>query len=100
MQRTFTHTFNAKVGESVEFSLSENATTGFLWHVDADKALEIIETKEDLPKPGVIGGGHTKKFNFSCQKAGTYKMQAELKQPWDQHEHPAEIHKFEFNFVD
>ena len=100
MQRTFSHTFNAKVGDNVEFSLPENATTGFLWHINADKALDTLETKEDLPEPGVIGGGYTRKFNVSSKKAGTFKMHAELKQAWDQHEHPAEIHTFEFNFAD
>lgn len=100
MERSFQHQFSAKVGESVSIALPENANTGFIWSVNADDALEIEKDAKDLPEENVVGGGYTRIFNVSTQEAGTFNMQAELKQPWDLHEPPAEIHTFEFNFVD
>lgn len=73
---------SAKVGDTIEISLSENASTGFVWEVDRADKLSLIDKtsrKADRPMPGAAG---TAIFRFAFTAAGSGALALKLWQPW------------------
>lgn len=89
-------TFQSRVGEAVEFSLAENASTGYVWSIKVDDGLEVSETK-DGGHPNSIGGYYSRNFNVCADKVGTYTLTAELRRPWEDTP-PVEVQTFEIGF--
>lgn len=65
-------TVDLRVGETVEVTLSENATSGYRWAIERldPGIVEVKESKPDYPKDQVGSAGRAP-FAFKATKAGS-----------------------------
>lgn len=65
-------TVDLRVGESVQLTLPENATTGYRWAIDRlDRDVVEEAGSEPHPSRGAIGSGGNVTFDFTAKKAGS-----------------------------
>lgn len=66
----------AKKGENFAITLDENASTGYVWTVEKDDKIELVETVEAQEENAddKVGVPATKTWTFKCDEAGEYKI--------------------------
>jgi inhibitor of cysteine peptidase len=78
---------SVKVGQNFIIALDENPTTGYRWQEEFDASfLELVgdkyEPSSEAKKPGIVGAGGTRSFEFKASKKGETKVTLVYKQPW------------------
>jgi len=91
------HQIELRVGETLEISLAENASTGFQWIApdSAHKAEKILRKGEPLVEgasgpPGKPGVRH---FYFEAFEPGTVELELHYRRPWETVKPPARTFK-------
>ncbi|CAN5554067.1 hypothetical protein BH10PSE4_BH10PSE4_19390 [soil metagenome] len=74
----------ARVGDTVELRLSENATTGYRWALDAHDAafLEALDETADYPSAAVGSAGEAV-FRFRVARAGSGRLSLKYWRSWE-----------------
>ncbi len=79
------HRLPARIGDTIEIRLTENASTGYSWEVDRvdEKVLRLLEKTThppDKPMPGAPGEAI---FRFAVIGAGLGPLALKLLRPWE-----------------
>ena len=79
---------NIKIGQEFIIALGENPTTGYSWQEEFDSNfLELVDDKyepsSEAKKPGIVGAGGTRSFQFKALKKGETKVQLTYKRSWE-----------------
>jgi inhibitor of cysteine peptidase len=84
-------TIEVPVGESFQIQLSENPTTGYRWHLQADgsPALHLLQDTFQAP-PDRYGGGGARHWTFAADRPGLVTVRYELRRSWE----PAAVETF------
>ena len=71
-ERDSGRTVDVRVGEKLQISLPENASTGYRWEIDQcdEEFIEPLGSEAHYSGPAVGSGGETV-FSFQGKKAGT-----------------------------
>lgn len=71
--------FEISSGECVLIELSENATTGYVWHAvfEGKYISSYTQNSEDA-----IGSGSNRQFTITTSTPGTYLFKADLYREW------------------
>ncbi len=86
-------TRQVRVGDTIAFSVEENPTTGFLWHLKlrGDGALLVSDPGVPLagqlgPEEGQshIGQGRTRTFRLTTKEPGETELILSLRRPWEE----------------
>lgn len=79
------------VGEKIEFSAPENATTGYQWQLKTPLNNLNVTTHyvADAKEPAMVGSGGVRHFDFVAKKAGTETIQLDYVRSWEKNK-PAE----------
>ena len=82
----------ASVGDTVEFRLRENRTTGYRWSARLPEGVRLVadeyvrgggdQPEQDPAGGGVPGGGGARRLAFDIVVAGRHLIDAELVRPW------------------
>jgi len=78
-------TVEIDVGENLELSLQENATTGYRWEIE-NLDNKVISVKDEDYQPssgGKVGGGGTKKWSLKAIAPGTTEFRLKLWRQWE-----------------
>eukprot|EP01105_Mastigella_eilhardi_P004616 TRINITY_DN1615_c0_g1_i2.p1 TRINITY_DN1615_c0_g1~~TRINITY_DN1615_c0_g1_i2.p1 ORF type:complete len:114 (+),score=24.45 TRINITY_DN1615_c0_g1_i2:3-344(+) len=78
-------TWTVKVGDTVEFRLDSNPTTGFDWHVIEAGAptLEFVSREMTGVPRGLCGAGGTRKIVLKAIAAGSVTVELHYKRSWE-----------------
>jgi inhibitor of cysteine peptidase len=76
-----------RVGEMIEITLTENASTGYRWTAPADRHLDVGDVLREVQtepagqnfRPGMPG---VRRFHFEALGAGNTELQLEYRRPW------------------
>lgn len=82
---------NVAVGESFVITLDENPTTGYVWAVEGQPELLVLQGSDyvsDAPPhkpdhPMIVGAGGKRTFTFMAQKSGTTTLKLKHWRPWE-----------------
>jgi len=83
-----------RVGETLEISLSENASTGYQWMISAESAQKLDKVLRER-ESSVEGAGGTpgkpgvRHFNFEALGPGTAELELEYRRSWEAGKAPA-----------
>ncbi|HMD02349.1 MAG TPA: protease inhibitor I42 family protein [Candidatus Baltobacteraceae bacterium] len=72
---------DARVGEPLEISFSENGTTGYQWGVDAHEMEADVDSTYE-PDGGAAGAGGRRVFRIVPRHAGEQRLTFSLKRSW------------------
>jgi predicted secreted protein len=80
-----TRTLIASVGDQIELTLRENATTGYVWQiVQRDDGLEPSGDEFRMAgSPGLMGAGGEHVFRFRVVRNGAAQLTMRCVRPWD-----------------
>ena len=83
-QRDKDRTVEIHLGDSVQISLPENATTGFRWAIDRydEEYLEVVATESHYPE-NALGSGGEVSFVFRGKKVGTGEIVLKNWRHWE-----------------
>jgi predicted secreted protein len=70
----------ARVGETIEITLPENPTTGFIWHIDHDDGGGLV-TSDFKPAGGGVGAGGTRTFRITPRRESDEHIVLSLRRP-------------------
>lgn len=77
-----------EVGETLEFTVPENPSTGYQWQLL--KPLDLFKTEETYQhteaEEGMVGVGGEKVFRFVAQKPGQELIDLVYVRPWESHQ--------------
>jgi inhibitor of cysteine peptidase len=77
-------TVAARVGDTIEVSLAENASTGYRWEIaEFDSRIVGIEESRFTPLPGGIGSGGTRHIAFRARNTGVGRVELILRRSWE-----------------
>jgi inhibitor of cysteine peptidase len=78
------------VGESFVIRLNENPSTGYVWAVDGQTELLMLQSSDYVSdaQPNedgkrLVGGGGKRSFTFVTQKSGTTTLKLKQWRPWE-----------------
>jgi len=82
---------NVAVGENVVITLDENPTTGYVWAVEGQPELLVLQSSDyvsDAPpnkpdRPMIVGAGGKHTFTFVAQKSGTTTLKLKHWRSWE-----------------
>jgi inhibitor of cysteine peptidase len=76
---------NLKIGDDLEVTLPENATTGYRWAVDHidGSVVDLGSTQPHYPSGGAVGSGGRVTFVFRGDKPGTGAIALKQWRPWE-----------------
>ena len=80
--------YEIKVGESFQFELASNPTTGYAWKWSNQESIQNVEkvdskyTATDNPN-GMVGSGGTETWKFKGLKSGSETLKLEYKRSWE-----------------
>jgi inhibitor of cysteine peptidase len=88
------HQVELQVGETLEISLSENASTGFRWMAPPafQRGLgKILHAAEPVPEAasGPPGKPGVRRFSFEAVHPGTVELELYYRRPWETAQPPA-----------
>ncbi len=74
-----------KVGDDLEVTLPENATTGYRWAVDHidGPVVNLVSTRPHDPSGGAVGSGGLVSFVFRGEKPATGAIALKQWRPWE-----------------
>jgi inhibitor of cysteine peptidase len=80
---------NVVVGQRFVVRLSENPTTGYVWVVDGQPALFVLQSSDYVADAqpnsqgkALVGGGGQRSFAFVAKKVGTATLKLKQWRPW------------------
>lgn len=77
-------TVTARIGDTIEVSLSENPSTGYRWEVAAlDSSVVSAGESRFSPPAGGIGAGGTRHMAFRVRDAGVGRVELVLRRSWE-----------------
>ena len=74
---------NLKVGDVVQVALSENASTGYKWEIEAANELFDARPSKAEYHSQAIGAGGIVTFTFAAIKAGSGSIRIKCWRPWE-----------------
>lgn len=82
---------NVAVGESFVITLDENPTTGYVWAVEGQPELLVLQSSDyvsDAPphkpdRPMIVGAGGKRTFTFMAKKSGTTTLKLKHWRSWE-----------------
>lgn len=69
-------------GDVLVVRLAENATTGYVWQVEAGEALTVVDDRSG-PGGAAPGSGGHRVVRLSADRAGTWPLVLRLGRPWE-----------------
>lgn len=77
-------TVNARVGDTIRLSLSENPSTGYSWQLNPSAGLERVSDNYVQGGDGrIVGAAGTHLWNFKVTSTGPQKITCVYKRPWE-----------------
>jgi inhibitor of cysteine peptidase len=83
-------TLNISVGKRFVIRLDENPTTGYVWAVDGQTELLVLQSSDYEPDTPtneqgkvLVGGGGKRSFTFVAQKSGAVTLKLKQWRPWE-----------------
>jgi len=84
-------TVEVDVGDKLELSLQENATTGYRWEIeDLDHKIISVKDEDYQPASGKVGSGGSKKWSLKAIAPGKTECRLKL---WRQFEGNSSVQK-------
>lgn len=82
---------NVAVGENIVITLDENPTTGYVWAVEGQPELLVLQSSDyvsDAPpdkpdRPRIVGAGGKHTFTFVAQKSGMTTLKLKHWRSWE-----------------
>jgi inhibitor of cysteine peptidase len=82
---------NVTVGESFVITLDENPTTGYVWAVEGQPELLVLQSSDYVSDvhpnqsgaPMIVGAGGKRSFTFMAQKSGTTTLKLKHWRSWE-----------------
>jgi len=93
-----------RVGETLELSLSENASTGFRWTIPPEsvrKMDKILHERGQAAEGAAVTPGKpgTRHFNFEALAPGAVELELDYRRPWETDKPPARKFKLRIRVV-
>jgi inhibitor of cysteine peptidase len=77
-------TVKLQVGQAVAVRLSENASTGYRWAIDAADAKLVTPSEPQLPyQSGAVGSGRLVPWTFTARSPGATTVTLKLWRHWE-----------------
>ncbi len=77
-------TVEVSVGDNLELSLPENATTGYRWELEnVDSKVVAIKEEDYKPSSGAVGSGGSKNWSLKAVAPGKTECRLKLWRPWE-----------------
>jgi len=77
-------TVEVDVGENLELSLPENATTGYRWEIEnLDNKVISVKDEDYQPSSGKVGSGGAKKWSLKAVAPGKTECRLKLWRQWE-----------------
>lgn len=93
-------TFDLRTGATLSITLEGNPTTGYLWEVDPQQELTLLEQTgeaEFKADSRAIGTGGKLTLRFKALKAGQTTLRLLYHRPWEESVEPAETFEVTLN---
>jgi inhibitor of cysteine peptidase len=76
-------TFDIEMGDSLTLRLDETPTTGYVWAVDGNGDILMLQQSDFAPASAAVGSGGRRIFSFLAQKAGDVTLRLKLWREWE-----------------
>ena len=70
-------------GQSAHVELQTNASTGYTWKVDADRAISVTLVTTIATRPGLVGAPSVATYRVIGTRRGTYRIVFRYMRPWE-----------------
>jgi len=70
-------------GQSARVELQTNASTGYTWKVDADRAISVTLVTTIATRPGLVGAPSVATYRVIGTRRGTYRIVFRYMRPWE-----------------
>ncbi len=70
-------------GETGRVELQTNASTGYMWKVDAQRGIDVTLAKTVPTRPGMVGAPSVATWRVVGRKRGTYRIVFRYLRPWE-----------------
>jgi inhibitor of cysteine peptidase len=89
------HTIDVPVGQTIEISLPENATTGFRWDItsNGEPTLRLLHDDRQAPARAQPGAGGMHRWQWQAQQAGAGDVALAYRRHWEAKAAPARVFK-------
>lgn len=70
-------------GQSARVELQTNASTGYMWRVDADRGISVTLLTTIATRPGMVGAPSVATYRLIGMKRGMYRIVFRYMRPWE-----------------
>ena len=70
-------------GQSARVELQTNASTGYMWRVDADRGISVTLLTTIASRPGMVGAPSVATYRVIGTKRGMYRIVFRYMRPWE-----------------
>lgn len=70
-------------GQSARVELQTNASTGYMWRVDADRGISVTLLTTTASRPGMVGAPSVATYRVIGTKRGMYRIVFRYMRPWE-----------------
>ena len=70
-------------GQFARVELQTNASTGYTWKVDADRAISVTLVTTIATRPGLVGAPSVATYRVIGTRRGTYRIVFRSMRPWE-----------------
>lgn len=70
-------------GQSARVELQTNASTGYMWRVDADRGISVTLLTTIASRPGMVGAPSVANYRVIGTKRGMYRIVFRYMRPWE-----------------
>ncbi|WP_066816331.1 protease inhibitor I42 family protein [Sphingomonas mali] len=70
-------------GQSARVELQTNASTGYMWKVDAERGINVMLVTTVATRPGMVGAPSVASYRVMGARRGTYRIVFRYMRPWE-----------------
>lgn len=70
-------------GQSARVELQTNASTGYMWKVDADRGISVTLVTTIVTRPGMVGAPSLATYRVVGKRRGMYRIVFRYMRPWE-----------------
>ena len=70
-------------GQPARVDLQTNASTGYMWKVDADRGISVTLVTTTATRPGMVGAPSVATYRVVGNRRGMYRIVFRYMRPWE-----------------